>query len=99
MLTLLVEYVEDALMETRFDERRRDFLMELLVDLRAIEDSAVTASPEATIAALRAISDGQSSDFKSDDVLIHLNACVEELIRIAGGDGPTGKEYQRGAGR
>lgn len=80
MLGLLVEYVADeAIGET--DADRAAFLRELwrdLDDLSSRQFEAVCGIADA-ICEIRA---SQPAEFLSDDVITHVDACVEELRRI-----------------
>jgi hypothetical protein len=87
MLTLLTEYVSDELSQSTHDRARTDFLAALLDELTTLEDEFSALSPDASIAALRAIYEAQPGEFLSDPVLVHVEACIEELTRISDGTG------------
>jgi hypothetical protein len=78
MLGLLSDYVRDALQQERDRERVR-FLRRLATD---IDSLASPASPAKTLARLRRIYESLPESFASDDVLIHVRDCIEELARI-----------------
>ncbi|HYK01240.1 MAG TPA: hypothetical protein VE974_05745 [Thermoanaerobaculia bacterium] len=82
MLTLLVEYVSDELSQAAHDRGRTEFLTDLLEELAALENDFGALSPDASIAALRSIHEAQPGEFLADPVLVHVEACIEELARI-----------------
>lgn len=81
MLGLLTEYVADARGESVGDPDREKFLAELSAELNDLADRAGAMTPDETIERLRAICDSQG-DFAGDPVLVHVEACIEELERI-----------------
>jgi hypothetical protein len=82
MLTLLTEYVSDELSQAAHDRGRTEFLTGLLDELLSLEEDFSALSPDASIAALRSIHEAQPGEFLSDPVLVHVEACIEELARI-----------------
>jgi len=82
MLGLLVEYVADERNETRGDHDREAFLAELSAALSDLAEEDLP--PDEVIARLRSIRAEQDEAFAADPVLIHVEACIEELERIAG---------------
>jgi hypothetical protein len=90
MLTLLTEYVSDELSQSAHDRSRAELLANLLDEVTTLEDDFSALSPDASIAALRAIYETQPAELLSDPVLVHVEACIEELTRIhAGVRSPT----------
>lgn len=80
MLGLLIEYVDDAAI-AEGDPDRAVFLRELsrdLEELAARRFAAVDRIADA-ICEIRAM---QPGEFLNDDVITHVDACVEELRRI-----------------
>jgi hypothetical protein len=82
MLGLLVEYVADEKAESAGDEERTAFLGALARQLAAVAGHGSSAPVDQTIRMLRRIADSQPADFAGDDVLAHLQDCIEELERI-----------------
>jgi hypothetical protein len=82
MVGLLIEYVADERQLCIRDASRSEFLSRLLRDLRDFEESLEGMSPDAQIEKIRTIRESLSSDFAGDDVIGHLDACIEELQRI-----------------
>jgi hypothetical protein len=78
MLGLLVEYVADERTQSR-DAERTSFLDDLLRDLGPVVDRVETSSAVEIAGALRLIRDSQPRDFARDEVLVHLEACIEEM--------------------
>ena len=79
MIGLLIEYVADERSESRSDRARDLFLAELLKELTQLNEQTAT---ERTMESLRAIRDSVDPEFSEDPVLVHVDACVEELERI-----------------
>lgn len=81
MLGLLVEYVADEAATAHDDPDRNHFLKQLSreLDALAVHDFATADRIELS---LREIIDAQPRDFASDPVMAHLEACIEELLRI-----------------
>jgi hypothetical protein len=71
MIGLLIEYITDQRNESDVD--RRKFLSDLLKDLE---------SEEVNVVRLQSIYESINPDFRSDDVVVHLHDCLEELKRI-----------------
>ena len=82
MVGLLVEYVADEKIEAAADQERARFLENLAEELGVVADKVSSASADQTIRMLRTISDSQPVEFIGDAVLTHLEACIEELVRI-----------------
>jgi len=82
MLGLLIEYVDDEAITSR-DAARSNFLNQLSKELCSVAgqgfDSA--ARIEQT---LRELHDAQPPEFAADEVMAHIEACIEELHRIDG---------------
>jgi hypothetical protein len=81
MLGLLVEYVADEAATSHGDRERSYFLSHLSRELGALGRRDF-GSPHRIELALRDIIDSQPRDFAIDPVMIHLEACIEELRRI-----------------
>jgi hypothetical protein len=81
MLGLLVEYVDDEAVASQDDADRARFLTELSRALVATAEQDF-ASVEQIEVALREVHDSQPREFAHDSVLIHLEACMEEIHRI-----------------
>jgi hypothetical protein len=88
MLGLLMEYVADERNASQ-DEDRFDFLRQLSIDLekRALRDYDTTDHIAGAILEVR---DSQPTEFLDDDVMTHVDACIEELHRISRGSRPSG---------
>jgi hypothetical protein len=84
MLGLLTEYVADEAAAERDDRDRAAFLRELSRALQSLERGL--ASVDGIEPALRDIRDAQPTEFAGDPVMVHVEACIEELQRIAAGD-------------
>lgn len=82
MLGLLVEYVADARSDESADRARQQFLGDLSAELADLAASAEELADAEVIAALRAIRDQTDAAFAGDEVLGHVDACIEELERI-----------------
>ena len=82
MLGLLSEYVADARSEAYGDPAREAFLDGLSTALSQL--LAQDLAGEEIIDRLRAIRTDQEQAFAADPVLIHVEACIDELKRIAG---------------
>ena len=81
MVGLLVEYVADEAVAER-DPLRIRFLQELSTALTTLASSSPQWSARRTIGRLRRVHDSQASEFGADPVLVHLDACIQELERI-----------------
>lgn len=81
MLGLLVEYVADEAAASHDDRDRSHFLRTLQreLDALAVHDFGTADRISRT---LREVIASQPSEFASDPVMAHLEACVEELHRI-----------------
>jgi hypothetical protein len=84
MLGLLSEYVADEQHEAYGDPARESFLADLSAGLTGLTDRLDAMSPEELIEGLRAIHRSQAEEFGGDPVLLHVEACIEELERIRG---------------
>lgn len=84
MLGLLIEYVEDEANSTPNDPERSGFLHQLSRDLLAAAVQDLDA-PDQIARSLREIYDSQPREFASDSVMVHVEACIEEITRIARG--------------
>lgn len=73
MIGLLIEYVTDERNESHADPKRQKFLSDLLADLQ---------TEELNLERLQKIYESIDSDFKSDDVVVHVHDCIEELKRL-----------------
>ena len=82
MLGLLVEYVSDERSNSTGDRARSKFLGDLSRQLEVAADDVTSRSADATIDTLRAILESQPGEFERDEVLVHVQACIEELERI-----------------
>jgi hypothetical protein len=81
MLGLLIEYVADETVTSHADVDRADFLNQLLRELRSIAEQEFESVDRVELT-LREIRGSRSSEFASDPVMAHLEACIEELHRI-----------------
>lgn len=81
MLGLLVEYVADETVASHGDAGRTHFLNQLLRDLGAIAEQNFESVDRIEVA-LRDIQDSQPTEFASDPVMAHVEACIEELHRL-----------------
>ncbi|MGZ7079049.1 MAG: hypothetical protein ACXVJT_06515 [Thermoanaerobaculia bacterium] len=82
MLGLLCEYVADEKNESQDDRERLRFLAELSADLADLAGDAPGMPADAIIERLRATHASRADDFAGDPVLMHVEACIEELERI-----------------
>ena len=84
MLGLLIEYVDEEAASTRNDPERAGFLDQLSRDLLAAAEQDLDA-PDQIARSLREIHDSQPREFANDPVMVHVEACIEEIARIARG--------------
>lgn len=82
MLGLLSEYVADERNDSLHDPAREGFLTELATELAELAREFDALSPDTMIERLRAIHRSQAQDFLGDPVLVHVEACIDELERI-----------------
>ncbi len=82
---LLVEFVADECRECVADSERRRFLAHLLRDLTTIEERFSSISAARTIRMLKGVRSGITREFSGDPVVIHVEACIEELERLLEG--------------
>jgi hypothetical protein len=80
MLGLLIDYVDDEAIASH-DAARSNFLNELSRELAAVADRRFTSAARIE-QTLREVHDAQPSEFASDEVMAHMEACIEELHRI-----------------
>jgi hypothetical protein len=73
MIGLLIEYVADERNEPNVDPKRRKFLSDLLGDLQA---------EQLDLERLQTVYESIDLEFKNDDVVVHVNDCIEELKRL-----------------
>jgi hypothetical protein len=83
MLGLLCEYVADEQSATENDRARRAFLTDLSNELATLAAEAPNLPLDELIVHLRTLHDAQAEEFRGDDVLTHVEHCIEELERIA----------------
>jgi hypothetical protein len=81
MIGLLLEYVADEARAERGDPERAVFLRSLSEDLEELSGEQADASESAE--AMAAVRAAQPGEFLSDPVITHVEACIEELRRIA----------------
>ena len=81
MLGLLVEFVADEAVASQGDADRARFLTELSRALTGLAEDA--GSVHRIELELREIYDAQPREFARDPVMTHVEACMEELHRIA----------------
>ncbi|HEY0512094.1 MAG TPA: hypothetical protein VGH73_09330 [Thermoanaerobaculia bacterium] len=84
MLGLLIEYVDDEAVSTRNDAERSGFLHQLSRDLLAVAEQGLNA-PDQIARSLREIHDDQPREYANDPVMIHVEACIDEITRISSG--------------
>ena len=82
MLGLLSEYVADERNDSLHDPAREGFLTELSTELAELSREFDALSPDTVIDRLRAIHRSQPEGFLEDPVLVHVEACIEEMERI-----------------
>ena len=82
MLGLLAEYVADARIDSRTASARAASLENLLNDLAPRTRSVGDLSPDDALDRLRRIHAAHAEDLSGDPVLLHVEACIEELERI-----------------
>lgn len=82
MLGLLAEYVTDEALAEGDDAERADFLRDLSKELENLTGLSFVAVDQIaeTISEIR---DSQPREFQNDAVIAHVDACIEELHRIA----------------
>lgn len=83
MLGLLIDYVDDEAIDSH-DAARSNFLHELSRELGIVADRRFT-SAAGIEQILREVHDAQPPEFASDEVMSHMEACIEELRRIESG--------------
>jgi hypothetical protein len=83
MLGLLSKYVADERNGSLGDDAREEFLTRLSAELTKLTDRFDTMSPEELIDGLRAIHRSRAENSARDPVLVHVEACIEELERIS----------------
>ncbi|MBW3670086.1 MAG: hypothetical protein KY432_00280 [Acidobacteria bacterium] len=88
MLGLLVEYVNDEALTEDDDADRADFLRDLSRELENLTGEEFVAV-EQIADAIREIRASQPREFLSDAVIVHMDACIEELRRIEIGSQTT----------
>jgi len=81
MLGLLVEYVADERVASHGDADRAEFLDRLWEELVGIAEQNSESVQQIELC-LQDIFDSQPSEFAHDPVIGHVEACIEELIRI-----------------
>jgi len=82
MLGLLCEYVADEKNDAHNDRLRFGFLAELSAELADLAVDAPGMPAGEAVERLRAMHTSRAGDFAGDPVLIHVEACIEELERI-----------------
>lgn len=82
MFGLLVEYVADEAATSHDDPDRALFLSQLSRELGALAARDLGSADRIGLP-LREIIDSQPREFAGDPVMTHLEACLEELHRIA----------------
>lgn len=82
MLGLLLEYVADERIDAPRDSAREAFLTELSTELRELTHGLEAMSADEVIDRVRAIHRSHLEECAGDPVLVHVEACVEELERI-----------------
>jgi hypothetical protein len=97
MIGLLTEYVADERSASRPDGTREVFLAGLLQELTQLNEESATISTDRTIEMLRAIQDSVDPEFSEDPVLVHVEACIEELERIRMNES-SDRKSRRGSG-
>jgi hypothetical protein len=82
MLGLLIDYVADEAIAS-YDADRSDFLNQLSRELGVVAEQGFESADRIELM-LREIHDSQPSEFASDAVMAHIEACIDELHRIDG---------------
>jgi hypothetical protein len=90
MVGLLIEYVADERNASHGDAERAAFLRALEIDLENLALRDYDTVDEIAGAILEA-RDSQPSEFLDDDVMTHVDACIEELHRISRGSRKAGR--------
>jgi len=80
MLGLLIEYVDDEAIASQ-DVARSNFLQELSSELAVVADLGFDSAARIE-QTLREVHDAQPIEFAADEVMTHVEACIEELHRI-----------------
>lgn len=86
MLGLLSEYVADERDGSSDDLAREAFLADLAAALIQLTDRIDETTPEDLVDQLRAVHVSHAGEYGADPVLIHVEACIEELERIRSED-------------
>jgi hypothetical protein len=84
MLGLLSEFVADEQRESTHDPARAHFLAGLLEELGELTARIDEMNDDDSIGKLRTLLESANGEFRSDPVLEHVQACIEELERIRG---------------
>lgn len=82
MFGLLVEFVADECKECTADAERARFLRNILRELTTIEERIADIPVTQAIRALKDVCDGVAQEFADDPVIVHVEACIEELERV-----------------
>ena len=80
MLGLLIDYVDDEAIASH-DAARSNFLHELSRELGSVADRGFSSAARME-QTLREVHDAQPPEFAADEVMAHMEACIEELHRI-----------------
>lgn len=99
MIALLTEYVADERSESRSDRPREGFLADLLRELTQLNEQSGAISTDRIIERLRAIRDSVDPEFSEDPILVHVDACIEELERIRMNESSDRKSRRGGGSR
>jgi hypothetical protein len=89
MLGLLVEYVADERLAAHGDAERAQFLTRLWETLVAIARQD-WESVDQLVLSLRDVVESQPGEFAGDPVMSHVEACIEELLRIGSSEPSPG---------
>jgi hypothetical protein len=79
MLGLLIDYVADEAIASR-DADRSHFLQQLSRELAAAAEQGFETADRIELT-LREIRDSQPREFAADEVMTHMDDCIEELRR------------------
>jgi hypothetical protein len=85
ILDLLVEYIADEKRDVRGDINRRQFLKNLLKELKLLREQLPTDGVAETIVSLQTIHSSITPEFVDDPAVEHITACIEELEQIQAG--------------
>ena len=82
---LLLDFVADERAECQEDLERQGFLADVLAQLETVGAEFPEIPAAVVIQKLRDTHDSVDAEFASDPVVVHIQACIEELERVESG--------------